>query len=258
MNPSPYSYGLLNDLHHHFPDLLYRSERFQTVQEVLQYVIDVAQESPYERERQRYRRMMPPLEPEEDQEQEEEQEQKEDQESNPSAQRPLRISVSHPYAFPPSSMTPPSSFSSASPFVPSLDPEPSRALDPDSIFRALLEPRPIARPSNRFRLSVPLELSSFLSSSFAPSSLQSLSQLSDILRPVVVRPTEQHLAENTYIYRSEVAHQDNCAICQDPMEAGQETRTILACSHCFHRECIDRWFQEHVRCPTCRRDVRDP
>ena len=109
-------------------------------------------------------------------------------------------------------------------------------------------------------MSVPINLSSFLSSEYsapAPSVLQGLSQLNDLLRPVIIRPTEQHLAENTYVYRSEIALNDNCSICQDPMEAGQETRTILACSHCFHRDCIDRWFQEHVQCPTCRHDVRD-
>jgi hypothetical protein len=109
-------------------------------------------------------------------------------------------------------------------------------------------------------MSVPLNLSSFLSSEYsapAPSALHGLSQLNDLLRPVIIRPTDQHLSENTYVYRSEISLNDNCSICQDPMEAGQETRTILACSHCFHRECIDRWFQEHVQCPTCRHDVRE-
>ena len=138
----------------------------------------------------------------------------------------------------------------------------SSQLNQESLLRALFQPDPTARlSSNRFRLSVPLHLTSFLSPSSSvhpPSSLYSLNPLSDLLQPVVIRPTEQHLAENTYVYRSEVPHQENCAICQDPMEAEQETRTILACSHCFHRECIDQWFQEHVRCPTCRRDVREP
>jgi hypothetical protein len=109
-------------------------------------------------------------------------------------------------------------------------------------------------------LSVPLSVAS-LSSEYsvpAPSSLQGLSQLQELLQPVVIRPTERHLAENTYVYRSEIPLNDNCSICQDPMEAGQETRTIFACSHCFHRECIDKWFEGHVQCPTCRHDVREP
>jgi hypothetical protein len=270
MNSSPYSVALLNDLHHYFPDLLYRSERFQTVHDVLQYVISVAQESPYERERQRYRRAMPSLEPESEREREWESERERERERegkdpeesedhrNPNEldEKEYSFTVSRSaYTMPSSSTHPPSTPPSSS-----IGSSSSSTMDPDSIFRALLEPRPLARPTSRFRLSVPLDLSSFLSPSYlapAPSSLHSLSQLSDLLRPVVIRPTEQHLAENTYVYRSEVAHQENCAICQDPMEAGQETRTILACSHCFHRECIDRWFQEHVRCPTCRRDVRE-
>ena len=113
---------------------------------------------------------------------------------------------------------------------------------------------------SRIRLSVPLNLSSGLSSEYLsppPQILQGLNQFHDTLRPVIVRPSEHHLNENTFVYRSEVSLNDNCSICQDPMEAGQETRTILSCSHCFHRECIDTWFQEHVRCPTCRCDVRE-
>jgi hypothetical protein len=114
--------------------------------------------------------------------------------------------------------------------------------------------------SSRFRVSFPLDVNSLFSSEYsapAPPALQGLSILQELLQPVIVRPTEQHLAENTYVYCSEVTHDENCSICQDPMEAGQETRTLLACSHCFHRTCIDRWFQENVRCPTCRRDVRE-
>ena len=98
----------------------------------------------------------------------------------------------------------------------------------------------------------------FLTSALPASSvLQGLNHFQDVLRPVIVRPTQQHLSENTFVYRSDVPLNDNCSVCQDPMEVGQETRTILACSHCFHRECIDIWFQEHVQCPTCRHDVRD-
>lgn len=259
---NPYPSAILNDLHHHFPDLLYRSERFQTIQDVLQYVIGVARESPYDRERRRYRAPPPLEDQEQEQEQEREQEREQEQEQEVKEEKEEKEPVyrfttsSSSYVIPPLS-SPPVSSSSVSTTESSQE-----SLDPESILRALFQPRSVPRPaSNRFRLSVPLSLSSFLSSSYSvspPSSLQSLSQLSDFLRPVVIRPTEEQLAENTYVYRSEVAHQENCAICQDPMEAGQETRTILACSHCFHRDCIDRWFQEHVRCPTCRRDVREP
>jgi hypothetical protein len=49
-----YDIQLLRDLHDHFPDLLYRHERFRNVSDVLQYVVRVANESPYRRGRQQY------------------------------------------------------------------------------------------------------------------------------------------------------------------------------------------------------------
>jgi hypothetical protein len=262
--PAPYSSILLNDLHYHFPDLLYRSERFQTIQDVLGYLQERAQENPYERERRRYLASLSHQQQQDQQQQEEKQE-------------------AAPYVFQQSStayiVSPPSSDSDDVPPPPPLPSEPAPSarspppLNPTEILQRIMRQRR-GRPnppssssassasssSSRFRLSVPLDITSFLSSEYsapAPPALQGLSFLQEFLQPVVVRPTEQQLAENTYVYCSDVAHNENCSICQDPMEAGQETRTLLACSHCFHRACIDRWFQENVRCPTCRRDVRE-
>ena len=47
----PYSIGLLNDLHDHFPDLLYRNHRFTTVSSVLDYIITVARQDTFHRAR---------------------------------------------------------------------------------------------------------------------------------------------------------------------------------------------------------------
>ena len=44
---NPYQIPLLRDLHDHFPDLLYRPERFRTVPDILQYIIRIADQSPY-------------------------------------------------------------------------------------------------------------------------------------------------------------------------------------------------------------------
>ena len=54
-----YHIPLLRDLHDHFPDLLYRPERFRTVSDVLQYVIRVANQSPYRRGRQQFMNSFP-------------------------------------------------------------------------------------------------------------------------------------------------------------------------------------------------------
>lgn len=253
---NPYSSTLLNDLHHHFPELLYRHERFQTVQDVLQYVVDVASVNHFQQEQGRY--ISGSQEPEE----------KEEKVYNftaSSSAYSTPVSSSSPSA-PVSSSSASSASSSAVPAVPvvPISDSSEASNQAEALLQALFRRRsyaPVSQPStSRFRMSVPLNLSSFLSSEYsapAPSALHGLSQLNDLLRPVIIRPTDQHLSENTYVYRSEISLNDNCSICQDPMEAGQETRTILACSHCFHRDCIDRWFQEHVQCPTCRHDVRE-
>ena len=51
----------------------------------------------------------------------------------------------------------------------------------------------------------------------------------------------------------------NCTICQDRMRQGELIRRLTACSHDFHRVCIDNWLlNRSVICPTCRHDVRQP
>jgi len=262
---NPYGSLILNDLHHYFPDLLYQPHRFQNVQDVLGYIVQIAQRNSYDHLRNTY-----------NQNSSSESDSKEIYEFNRSSSA---YSV-QPSTQPAQGMQPPqpsqashgmqsseaSQASNESFQRQSVDqPASNASTEAEQLLRTIFQRRsifnPISRPpANRFRISMPLDLSNYYSvySSQSPDILQTLSQLSsDLLRPVIVRPTEEQLAQNTYVYRSEVSHNENCSICQDPMEAGQETRTILACSHCFHRECIDRWFQENVRCPTCRHDVRE-
>lgn len=52
----PYSSPLLNDLHTNFPDLLYHTERFNSVQSVLEYIGRVARRNTYEEARANYLR----------------------------------------------------------------------------------------------------------------------------------------------------------------------------------------------------------
>lgn len=75
--------------------------------------------------------------------------------------------------------------------------------------------------------------------------------------PVVVRPTAIQIDAGTAIEIMD-AEEDVCAICQDTMESGSQVRVINACDHRFHVTCIDTWFQRNVRCPVCRHDIRDP
>ena len=49
-----------------------------------------------------------------------------------------------------------------------------------------------------------------------------------------------------------------CAICQEEVSEGETIRQFhRPCYHTFHQTCIDPWLRQHVRCPVCRRDIRE-
>ena len=58
-----YTIPLLNDIHNHFPDILYNPRRFRNIHDLLDYIRQVAQISPYERGRYRYRTRLEQPEP---------------------------------------------------------------------------------------------------------------------------------------------------------------------------------------------------
>ncbi len=78
----------------------------------------------------------------------------------------------------------------------------------------------------------------------------------NFMEPVVVRPTAAQIAEGTAIEVVD-AEEEVCAICQDQMEPGSESRVIHHCDHRFHPGCIETWFQRDVHCPVCRHDIRE-
>lgn len=46
-----------------------------------------------------------------------------------------------------------------------------------------------------------------------------------------------------------------CAVCLCEVVDGETARILPKCSHGFHVDCIDMWFQSHVTCPLCRNPV---
>ena len=48
----------------------------------------------------------------------------------------------------------------------------------------------------------------------------------------------------------------SCAICQEA-NVSREHSVALPCQHQFHTVCIREWFQQSVRCPVCRNDIRE-
>ena len=43
----------------------------------------------------------------------------------------------------------------------------------------------------------------------------------------------------------------DCSICLDKIKNGDKIRA-LACNHCFHTVCIDKWISESTTCPLCK------
>ena len=51
--------------------------------------------------------------------------------------------------------------------------------------------------------------------------------------------------------RFERLKEDECSICKEKY-TNSSIVDILKCGHVFHKECIDRWLEEHNDCPYCR------
>ena len=77
------------------------------------------------------------------------------------------------------------------------------------------------------------------------------------LEPVIVSPSQQDIDSATSLRAALAADEEQaCSICQDSYTEGQALRTISHCTHKFHKNCIDIWFERNVRCPVCRYDIR--
>jgi hypothetical protein len=48
---------------------------------------------------------------------------------------------------------------------------------------------------------------------------------------------------------------DTCTVCLVRMEPNDLVKE-LACSHCFHKECLDSWLAVSTVCPMCRQEVQ--
>ena len=206
---------ILNDLHTYFPDLLYRPNRFANVGDVLNYIIGVANQNPYEAGLAQHQaeHQDPPHVP---------------------AVPAVPVAPVHP---------------------------PIRVEERDPSFYEIIYG---AGHHDMIGSARPRTQSIFGRSDHGI--VQLINQLMDVppnpvqnfMDPVVVRPTAQQIMNGTEVTQVVQPYEQNCAICQDPIEEGQYARIIYHCLHPFHRDCIDTWFQSHVTCPTCRHDVREP
>ena len=77
---------------------------------------------------------------------------------------------------------------------------------------------------------------------------------------VPVRPTNEQIQNATIeiIYRDITNPQnESCPISLDRFEPDDVVSQIIHCGHIFCQTELQEWFQDHVRCPVCRYDIRD-
>ena len=74
---------------------------------------------------------------------------------------------------------------------------------------------------------------------------------------VVVFPSTEQIAASTRVFTTETQLEECCAVCQEDIEPTVEVRQIKQCTHVFHKDCVDQWFEQSVFCPICRLDIRE-
>ena len=87
-----------------------------------------------------------------------------------------------------------------------------------------------------------------------------LSNIFDNLTPVRVNPTMQQISRATRMIRfGSIRNPRNsrCPIRHEEFEDSDMVLQIRHCGHNFNSRCLHRWFENSVRCPMCRYDIRE-
>jgi hypothetical protein len=216
-----YSVQLLNDLHTHFPEILYNPRRFQNVQDLLGYIRTVSEISPYDRGLHQYRMR----------------------------QRPRSSLPMNRYSNPiiqgtttgVSSTTGSTSQSTISTSMPTrirINTDNSDVMDSFIGGLSIILGGRNSGIMSMNEQAIDEQLQAFLNQS------------------IPVYPTTREIENASTTFITTEQQDDNCAICQDEIETNQSVRCLTHCNHSFHQICIDTWFQRNVHCPTCRHDIR--
>jgi len=231
-NQNIYSVQLLNDLHIHFPELLYNFRRFQNVQDVLGYIRAVSEISPYERGLQQYRMR---------------------QRARQGVMPVNRYTnISNPIIPGTSTVIPSTSTQST------MSTTSATSLRSDGAVPARIRVNTgRADVMDSFLGGLSIILGSANGGIMTMNEQAAEQQLQAFLdQSIPVYPTGREIDNASTTFITTEQQDDNCAICQDEIESNQSVRCLTYCNHHFHQICIDTWFQRNVHCPTCRHDIR--
>ena len=225
-----YSIQLLNDLHNYFPDVLYNPGRFRNIQDLLDYIRQVADVNPYTRGLNIYNNH---------------------QVYNSRTNMGTRQNATTVPTYPPVGpvAAPPTINATWAPAV----------VAATAFEENIPQTTRIRVPINNINTTALMNTlwGGMFGDIFGPIGGEPAGLQTFLNQRVVIRPTNEEIDNASTLYRAIGRHDDICAICQDMIESNQEVRKLNHCNHYFHSECIDTWFQTNVMCPTCRHDIRE-
>lgn len=234
-----YPIQLLNDLHNHFPDVLYNPGRFRTIQDLLDYIRQVADVNPWSRGLSMYNTR---------------QSMRNGMGLRQNATNiPTYSSVaSSPVTAPAPSIPVRNNLNNAT-WMPTV----VTATFSDNVPTTSLFNSTTTGSATTVNSLLSNIISEFMGSGAMMGSLGGEGLQNFLNQRVPIRATNEQIASATTQHRAVRQQEDICAICQDEIEENQEMRRINHCGHYFHLDCIDTWFQGNVLCPTCRHDIRE-
>ena len=72
-------------------------------------------------------------------------------------------------------------------------------------------------------------------------------------RPIYIEELEvKKMNFNLYNKENNKLEPKICCICQEAIEYGNNIY-LLSCNHCFHQNCLKKWFNQKSECPYCRK-----
>lgn len=218
-----YNIHLLNEIHNYFPDILYNRQRFQNIQDLLSYIQEVSEISPYDRGLQQYRI---------------------DQSRNLRTQ-PSRYRYEERVNNTRRDTTDTSLPNTNIPPITTTTPETRETREireireTDRLINNVLNGFSVVIGTTNFEQILEENLQSFLN------------------QTIIVSPTANQIQNASITFAAIERQDDICAICREEIIVEQQVRRLSYCNHYFHKVCIDSWFLRNVHCPTCRHDIRD-
>ena len=218
-----YPIQLLNDLHNYFPDILYNPGRFNNVQDLLDYFRRVADVNPYTRGMNLYNA-------------------RQTVRQNNTVNNTNSAFVTPTQRIRRQSAIPVQPYSTSEPIY-----------NPPHMSTAYTS----VLPSNSSANIINSLFGGILGGDILNFPITTDEYHMFLNERLPVYPTNEEITNASRVYTASTRLDDNCAICQDGIESGQQVRHLTHCNHSFHKSCIDTWFRQNVHCPTCRHDIRE-